>query len=147
MWKRTVASIVGAIAVLAGLIGCAYTIEGFGDFRNPAVPFRLVAVGELLMCSMALAGLGIGVRLLRFGWSGRNGRDGSWARPVLLGIASFFPGFVFSLPLTVLWARHRWPGDGQSDFAAMEVSVYVGIGAAITCCVVLWRKRNASDRP
>jgi hypothetical protein len=59
---------------------------------------------------------------------------------VLLGGGFFFPGFIFSLPLTIIWARHTWPGDGQSDLAAMQVSCYIGVAAAIVCCVVLLKK-------
>jgi hypothetical protein len=141
MLKRILGLSVGAIAVFAGLLALAWAIEGIGDFRNPAVPFRLVVAGELVMCAMAFAALGTGIRLLRFGWSGRSGRSSSWVRPVLLGIGFFFPGFVFSLPLTLLWARHTWPGDGHSYLTAMEVSFYIGFGAAIICCIVLFKKR------
>jgi hypothetical protein len=142
MWKRIVASIVGAIAVFAGLVAVAYSIEAIQDFWNPAVPLRLAILGEFVMCSMAFAALTIGLRLLRFTWGGRNDGRSEWVRPVLVGIGCFFPGFVFSLPLTVLWARHTWPGDGQSYLAAMEVSCYVGVLAAVVCCVVLLRKRR-----
>jgi hypothetical protein len=140
MLKRIIGSTVGLTAVLAGLIALAYAIEGIEDFRNPAVPFRLFVASELVMCSMAFAGLGIGIQLLRFGWNGRSTGRSSWVRPVLLGIGCFFPGFVFSMPLTLLWARHTWPGDGQSYLAAMEVSCYVGVGAAIICSILLMKK-------
>ena len=140
MWKRILGLSVGAIAAFAGLIALAYAIEGLEDFRNPAVPFRLFVAGELVMCSMAFAALAIGTRLLRFGWSGRSPGRGSWVRPVLLGIGCFFPGLVFSTPLTLLWARHTWPGDGQSYLAAMEVSCYFGVGAAIICSILLVKK-------
>lgn len=141
-WKRIAASIVGVIAVLAGLVAVAYSIEAMQDFRNPAVPLRLVVLGEFIMCSMAFAALTVGLRLLRFAWRGRSEGGSGWVRPVLLGIGCFFPGFVFSLPLTVLWARYTWPGDGQSYLAAMEVSCYAGVMAAVVCCVVLLRKRR-----
>lgn len=142
MSKRIVASALGVIAVFAGLIALAYAIEAIEDFSNPAVPFRLAAVGELIMFSIALAALGIGIRFLRFGWRGSSNGSSGWVRPVLLGIGFFFPGFVFSLPLTILWARLTWPGDGQSDLAAMEVSLYIGVAAAVVCCAVLLKKRR-----
>jgi hypothetical protein len=142
MSKRMVAAVVGVIAVFAGLVTLAYAIEAIQDFRNPAVPVRLAILGEFIMCSMALAALTIAMRLLRFSFSGRSDRSNSWVRPVLLGSGFFFPGFVFSLPLTLLWARHTWPGDGQSVLAALEVSFYIGLAAATTCCVVLLKKRN-----
>jgi uncharacterized membrane protein YidH (DUF202 family) len=140
MLKRIVGSTVGLTAVVAGLIAVAFAIEGIEDFRNPGVPFRLFAVSELVVCSMAFAALGIGIRLLRFGWSGRSTESSSRVRPILLGIGCFFPGFVFSMPLALLWARHTWPGDGQSYLAAMEVSCYVGVGATIICSILLAKK-------
>ena len=133
--------------MFAGLVGVVYIIEALEDFWNPAVPVRLAVLGVFLMCSMAFAALTIGVRLLRFSISGRSGRSASWVRPVLLGVGFFFPGFLFSLPLTLLWARHAWPGDGQSPLAAMEVSSYVGVAAAIICLVVLLKKRNVRGTP
>jgi hypothetical protein len=142
MWKRIVASIVGVIAVLAGLVAVVYSIEAIQDFRNPAVPLRLAILGEFIMCSMAFAALTVGLRLLRFAWRGRSDGRSGWVRPALVGIGCFFPGFVFSLPLTVLWARHTWPGDGQSSLAAMEASCYAGIVAAVVCCAVLLRKHR-----
>jgi hypothetical protein len=147
MLKRILGITVGLAAVFAGLIALGYTIEAVGDFRNPTVPLRLSIGGELIMCSMAFAAFVIGIRLLQFGWSDRSGGRSSWARPVLLGFGCFFPGFVFSLPLTVLWARHTWPGDGQNFLSAMEVSFYIGVGAGIICCIVLVKKhyvRHAS---
>jgi hypothetical protein len=142
MSERIIASTVGVFAVLASLIPLQYAFFGLEDFRNPAVSFWSAAVFEFLACAIAFATLGMGIRFLRFGWSGQSDTSSGGVRPVLLGIGFFFPGFVFSLPLTVLWARHRWPGDGQNYLAAMEASFYVGVAAAIICCAVLFKKRN-----
>ena len=120
----------------------AYAIRGVEDFSNPAVPLRLAILAELLLCSMFLAALGIGIRFLHFAWYGKSDRRESWVRSVLLGIGCFFPGFLFSLPVTLYWARHTWPSDGQNSLAAMEVSTYVGIAAAIISSVVLLKKRR-----
>jgi hypothetical protein len=143
MAKRIAASILGLLAIAAGLLAFVYAYVGTEDFRNPTVPFRFVVIGELIMFSMALAALWVGVRLLRFAWSGGNGPSRSWVRPLMLGIGCFLPGCVFSLPLTVLWAYHTWPGDGQSAFAAMEASFYVGIGTTIICCISFLKKHTA----
>jgi hypothetical protein len=142
MSKRIVAAVVGIIAVFAGLFAVAYAIEGIQDFTNPAVPVRLAVLGEFIMCSLAFAALTIGIRLLRFSIAGRSDRSTVWVKPALLGIGSFFPGFVFSLPFTLLWARHTWPGDGQSYLAATEVSCYIGVAAAIICSALLLKKHN-----
>ena|SRR5271156_835115 len=143
MAKRIAASLLGALAIAAGLVAFLYAFEGTEDFRNPAVPLRFVVIGELIMFSMSLAALWVGIRLLRYTWSGDRGPSDSWLRPALLGIGCFFPGCIFSLPLTVLWAQHKWPGDGQSVFAAMEASFCVGIGTAILCCISFLKKHFA----
>ncbi len=146
MWKRIIASILGAIVLFAGIIASVFTIEGLEDFRDPAVSFWFTAIGETLMCSIALTGIGMGGRFLRFAWRGRDERSSSWLTTALLGIACFFPISLLSLPLTILWARHTWPGDGQSDFAALEVSLYIGLAAAIIGCIVLLKQRRMSSR-
>jgi hypothetical protein len=58
----------------------------------------------------------------------------------LLGIAFFFPGFVFSLPLTILCAGLIWTTDGKNYVAAVGVSFCVGVAAAIVCTIMLVRK-------
>ena len=131
----------GVIAVLASVIPLDNAFFALQDLRNPGMPFRF-AVQELVMCAMAFVLLGIGIRFLRFAWSGRNDPSNSWFRPVLLGIGSFFPGFIVSLPLAMLWADHTWPGDRQSYLAAIDASFCVGVAAAIICFVVLLKKRN-----
>ena len=143
MTKRIVAALVGLIAVFAGLIAVSWVIEGLQDITNPAVPLRLTILGEFITCLMAFGSLTISAQLLCFSISGRSSRSTSWVKPVLLGIGSFFPGFLFSLPLTILWARLTWPGDGQSYLAAMELSCYVGVAATIVCTVALLKKRSA----
>jgi hypothetical protein len=147
MTKRIVASAVGLLALVAGLIAIVYAVEGIEDFTNPAVPFRLFALGEFLMCSMAFGAFGIGMRFLQFARCGRTDQNRGWTRSVLLGIGVFFPGFLFSLPLTILWANHTWPGDGQSVFSAIEVSVYVGLAAAAICWLLLWKKSRSRHIP
>jgi|SRR5580704_2471871 uncharacterized membrane protein len=143
MAKRVAASLLGVLAIVAGLVAFVYAFRGTEDFRNPTVAFRFVVIGELIMFSMAVAALWVGIWLLRFAWSGGSGLSSSWVRPAMLGIGCFFPGCIFSLPLTVLWANHTWPGDSQSVFAAMEASFYVGIGTAIICCIAFLKKHVA----
>lgn len=92
------------------------------------------------MCSIALAGFWIGIRFLRFAWSGRTKEGDSLAKAILLGIGSFFPAFTFSLPITMLWVN---PRDDGSDLA-LETSGCIGVGAVIICTIVLLRKRALS---
>jgi hypothetical protein len=140
MWKRIIPSTLGVAALVAGLIALVPTIDLIEELRLPAVSFWFAAMGELLMLSITLAEVVMGIWFLQFARRARNDLSGSWVRPVLLGIGCFFPGLVFSLPLTVFWARHTWPGDGQSVLAALEVSFNIGIAVAIICCAMLLRK-------
>jgi len=141
MVKRIIAGILGAISALISILPLIYAFGMFGDFSNPHVGFWPTLLGEVLMCSIAAAALTLGISFLRFAASGHSRQSHSWLRPVALGIGFFFPGFLLSLPLTILWASLTWPGDGQNILAAFEVSIYVGLAAAIICAIVLLRKR------
>jgi len=66
-------------------------------------------------------------------------------RAVIIGILSFFPAFVLSLPLTVVWARHEWPGDGQATLAAFWPSVGIALISSICCCIYLLMKANVDN--
>jgi hypothetical protein len=143
MSKRIVASAMGVLALAAGLIAVVYALEGMEYFTKPAAPLRLVVLGELLLCSMALAAFGIGIRFLQFARYGRIDQSRGWTRRLLLGIGIFLSGFLFSLPLTILWANHTWPGDGQSVFAALEGSVYTGVAAAGVYWLLRWKKSRS----
>jgi hypothetical protein len=108
MAKRIVSGILGAIAAFGSLLPLLYAFEIFKDFGNPDISFWPSVLGALLMCSIAIAGLWIGIRFLRFALSGESKPDNSLAKPILLGIGFFFPGFLFSLPVTLLWADRSW---------------------------------------
>jgi hypothetical protein len=130
MLKRIIAGILGTIAVLASFLPLRYALE---DYKNPNA-------GELVMCSLGIAALWMGARFLRFAVSGQSMQTRSLAKSVLLGIGFFFPGFVFSLPLTILCARLMWTIDGKNYVAAVGISFCVGVAAAIVCTIMLVRK-------
>lgn len=142
MWKRAIAAIVGLVAAVAALIACVYAIQGSEDFENPGVPFRFAVLGTFLMCSIALGLVGFAFRFLRFAFSGKAPIIHDAFRTLLLGAGCFFPGFIFSLPLTLFWADHHWAGEAQSSLPALEVSVYVGIGAALAGFIALYKRRH-----
>ena len=138
MPKRIVHAIVGVLGVLAGLVAVGFAIEASSDFGNPAVPVRFTILAEFLLCSMAFLGLALGISSLRMAWDGRDERKKNWIWAIILGIGCFFPGFLFSLPLTLFWACRPWPCNDQSSSAAIEVSVYIGIAAVVMCGFVLF---------
>jgi len=147
MAKRIVLGILGAIAAFGSFLPLGYAFEIFKDFQNPDIAFWPNVLGILLMCSIALAGMWIGIRFLRFALSGQSEQSNSLAKPILLGIGSFFPGFVFSLPITIIWVSRTWPGDNGKIDLAFKISASVGVAAAIICTVLLLRKRGSAASP
>ncbi len=140
VWKRVLVASVGIVALAASAVAAIYAHMAFDDFKNPAVPFRLALLGNLVMWSIAVALLLGAIRFLRFGWSGKSTTGKPWVRALVVGMGFFFPGFVFSLPLTLFWANHHWAGEAQSELPAFEVSFYIGIAASLTCFVTLLKR-------
>jgi hypothetical protein len=66
-------------------------------------------------------------------------------RAVIGGIVFFFPAFLLSLPFTVTWAIHQWPGEGQAVFAAFWPSVGIALISAICRCIYLLMKVNVDN--
>ena len=130
VWKRTIATIVGVIAALVSIVAFICPVGGLAS--------GAAILAHVIMCSIGLVGAGMGVRFLRFAWSGQYRESSGWMRPLVLGMGCFFPGFMFSLPITMVWAGYRRaPGDG------VKISFYVGFLATIICWIVLLRKRKA----
>lgn len=141
MAKRTIAAILGSLVLVGSLLPLGYAFEILKDFGAPEVSFWPNVVGELLFCSLAFAGLWTGLRFIRFAIFGPGQPSDSWVKPLLLGIGSFLPGFVFSLPINILWMTHAWPGDDGKLNLAFEVSVCVGVATSAICTILLFRKR------
>jgi hypothetical protein len=66
----------------------------------------------------------------------------SLARAVLTGIAFFFPGFIFSLPVTCTWADRHYAGEAQATLGAIAPSIAIGVLSAIGCTIYLIRKHK-----
>ncbi len=63
-------------------------------------------------------------------------------RAVVTGVAFFFQGFVFSLPVTCTWANHYYAGEAQAPLGAIFPSFIVGVLSAVACTIYLLRKAN-----
>jgi hypothetical protein len=61
---------------------------------------------------------------------------------VVTGVLFFFPGFVFSLPITTFWAVHYYAGEAQAVLGGLFPSFIIGIVAAVACTIHLLRKPN-----
>jgi hypothetical protein len=136
MGRRIIAGTLGTLSVLASVVPLEYAFE---DLKNPNL-------GQLVMCSIGVPALWLGVRFLRFAASGRSAGSDSLAKSLLLGIAFVFPGFVFSLPLTILVARLFPSFDWKNYVAAVGFSFCIGVAAAIVCTILLVRKRIIKRR-
>jgi hypothetical protein len=143
MYKRIFAAIVGMLALVACFYASVFATEAMQDFGNPTSLSWFSVLGELIMCSMALGAFLIGLRFLRFAWTGHDyDLRGGWMRPLFLGAGLFFPGFLLTLLLGLLWAYRIQPAGKQDESAeiALRVSFFVGLGAAIVGSAVLIRK-------
>jgi hypothetical protein len=141
MIKRIIAGILGTLGAFGSLLAVGYAFELSKDFGTPGVSFWPPAIGEILICAMALTGMWIGLRFLRFAASGVSQQSDNWVKPLLLGMGSFFPAFVFSFPINVLWIMQTWPRDNGKLDLAFEISACVGIATSVICTMVLSRKR------
>jgi hypothetical protein len=130
------------MAAIASLLPLGYAYEILRDLHNPDVPVRETVLVGSLMSFIALTGFVLGIRFLLFAFGHHANRTSGWAKPLFLGAAFFFSGFVFSLSLTILLAKRIWPSDDGKLDLAMEVSVFIGVAAAVICSVVLFRKRG-----
>ena len=146
MAKRILAGILGSVAVLGSLLPLGFAFEISKDFfNNPATNLWTNVAGGFLMSSIALYGFWLGARLLRFAASGVSRRTDGWMKPLLLGAGSFFPGFVFSVPICMMWIHRTWPHDDGKVDLAFEGSACAGAVTAIICTILLYRKRAHSS--
>ena len=143
IWKRLIAAALGFLACLAGLMAAGYTYELADDSRNPAVSSWGTLIGTLVGAAIAIGGLIFAFRFLRFALSGRSEQVQGKIGAALLGLACFLPGFVFSLPVTLLCALHL-SDNPASEMIAFWTSVGIGVLTAIVGGVLLFRKRRLS---
>lgn len=138
MTKRTLATAVGALAILGGVYASLLALKASEDFQNPAAGFWPTILGETIVCSAAFVGFGIGIRFLYFGWTGHEEQTPSWVRTALISIGVFFPGFIISLPVAFLCAARVW---GNLDIA-LPISISVGLISSLVCVGlhVKWRR-------
>jgi len=67
-------------------------------------------------------------------------------RAIITGIAFFFPGFLFSLPVTCTWANHYYAGEAQAPLGAIFPSFIIGVIAAVACTIYLLKKAKSGGR-
>jgi len=78
-------------------------------------------------------------------FDGRRSLRRAQTRAVITGIAFFFPGFLFSLPVTCTWANHYYAGEAQAPLEAIFPSFVIGVLAAIWCTIHLLRKAKVES--
>ena len=140
VWRRLSAGILGTLAVLAGIVASEYASMSFEDFSNPIVPFYVALLGTGLMWLLTLGAFGMGVHFLKHCFTGMSFRINPWLRAFLLGVLSFFPGFILSAAPALFLVSRRWPRNSGADEVAMLISAVVGVALAVLVCVSLVRK-------
>lgn len=145
MWRRVLAGILGTLAVLAGVIAYGYARMASDDFSNPNVSFWTATLGTGLLWLLTLGAFCMGIHFLKYFVTGRSFRANRWARALILGTLSFFPGFIVSAVPAELLVSKRWPGNIQADNIAMLTSVFIGAALAIVVCIALIRTGHRND--
>jgi hypothetical protein len=128
MAKRTISAIMGLLAILAALAAAGYAVELFDDFRTFREQFWLDLAAEAVWCLMGFVAFGIALRLLVFAATRHEGRNPLLLKLMLWGAGMFFPGFIFTVPLTVFCASRIWGwNDRQTPDVALFASVWMFI--------------------
>jgi hypothetical protein len=140
MVKRIVAGTLGAFAGLASLAFLGYAFLLLSEIRSTRSNGPLE--GFLFCCLGSLIGFFIGRDFLSFAISGHRSEEKGWVRPVMLGLGSFLPGFVFSAIPLLLLAGLVWPDDDVKFAQAAELAVGVGIATAVVCTTALLKRRT-----
>ena len=65
---------------------------------------------------------------------------------MLIGSTLFFPAFVLSLPVTMIWAKHLYAGDAQGPLGGIGISFLFGIAIAVLGSIHRVRKVNCQLR-
>jgi len=145
MWRRILAGILGSLAVLAGVTAYGYARMASEDFSDPNVSLWTAILGTGLMWLLTLGAFCLGVHFLKYCFTGTFFRVNRWARALILGALSFFPGFIVSAAPAILVVLKRWPGNVQAENIALLSGVFVGLTLAIVVCVVLLKTEQPSD--
>jgi hypothetical protein len=97
MWKRATAGMIGVSALIGGVLGCGYASMAVRDFFNPGGSVWAALFGGLALWLLTLGAFWVGGDFLKFAVSGRHFRLSPGTRAAILGVLSFFPGFLVAL--------------------------------------------------
>ena len=138
MPKRTIAGILGSLSVAGG---CFVTYTAVQMTSEIAVSGQPVLTWWLLLWFLPVTALIFGVHFLRFALFPTVATDGTLGWRIFVGVSFFFPGFVFSLPLTLVATRY-WSLSAPDTFPtiAFVLGIATGVLAAIGCCIFLIRR-------
>jgi hypothetical protein len=146
MLKRTIAGFLGSLAVAGGCFASYEAVQFICVMAVSGRPVLSWWFQGLLGWFLAVPALVFGVHFLRFAIFPVTVVDPSWRWRMFVGANFFFPGFVFSLPLTLVAARF-WLAFAPDVFPnlAFIVSIAIGLLAAVGGCIFLLR-RGAGER-
>jgi hypothetical protein len=120
MAKRIAAGVLGLLAILCGIAGAGYWL-----------------------LPLSLGAFWLGADFLKFAVSGQRFRISPKVRAVIVGLLSFFPGFLLGLLPLLSCAVFRHPDDSKAAIRAFAIAGMVGVAFAFTVGFVLLRKDRA----
>jgi hypothetical protein len=82
---------------------------------------------------MGFVAFGIALRLLVFAATRHEGRNPLLLKLMLWGAGMFFPGFIFTVPLTVFCASRIW---GWNDRQTPDVALFASAGLGVVSATV-----------
>jgi hypothetical protein len=145
MWRRVLAGILGTLAVLAGAIACGYALMASDDFSNSDVSFWIALLGTGIIWLLTLGAFAMGIHFLKYCVTGKFFQVNPWARALVLGALSFFPGFIVSAIPAMLLVSKSWPREARAENVAILTSIFLGAALAVVVCVALIRTRDRND--
>ena len=139
MWKRIAAGVLGLLAIISGVPGCGYATTAVGDFLTGNSVWIALS-GMLVLWLLTLGAFWMGADFLKFAVSGKPFRLRPRLRAAILGVLSFFPGFIFTLPFAFTYVSHWQPNDEDAPIRAVLVCASAGVVFAMLISMFLVRR-------
>lgn len=135
------------MALIGGVLGCGYASMAVRDFFNPGGSVWVAVFGDLALWLLTLGAFWMGGDFLKFAMSGRHFRLPPGTRAAILGVLSFFPGFLVAFLIGFTYVSLRRANNSGAPIDVVLVSsVILGVFFAVTIGLLLL-KRSKSGVP
>jgi hypothetical protein len=143
MWKRATAGVIGVLALIGGVLGCGYASMAVPDFFNPGVSVWAALFGDLALWLLTVGAFWMGGDFLKFSISGRHFQLPPGKRAAVLGVLSFFPGFLLAFLIGFTYVSLRWANNSNAAIGVVLVSVILGFVFAVTIGMLLLKRKKS----